>query len=62
MNLKPETDPIRRMILQSRVNGAPYIEPELIDSAPIAWPRSTWLSRRRAELAAAAAANNEKGK
>ena len=60
MNHKPETDPIRRAILQSRVNGAPYIEPELIDSAPIQWPQKTWLSRRRAEIAAAA--TNEKGK
>ena len=59
MNHKPETDPIRRMILQSRVNGAPYIEPELIDSAPIQWPNKTWLQRRRAEIAAATA---EKGK
>ena len=60
MKTKIETDPIRRAILQSRVNGAPYIEPELIDSAPIQWPNKTWLAQRRAEIAAAAA--NEKGK
>ena len=60
MKNNPETDPIRRAILLSPANGAPYIEPELIDSAPIQWPAATWLQRRRAEIAAAAMKQNEK--
>ena len=39
-----------------------YVEPDPLEQVSITWPRNTWLSRRRSELASEQGkeANNEK--
>lgn len=39
----------KNVIHQSKVNGAPYVESEHIQKW--AWPKSTWMRKRLAELA-----------